>query len=51
MHRNLPLGWNDFLDSPISEEELKAGLSKELVTQLREGTASACIFLKLTGTA
>jgi len=27
-HRHLPLGWRDFLDTPITEEELKAALSK-----------------------
>ena len=28
MHRNLPLVWRDFLDTPIPEEELKAAVSK-----------------------
>jgi hypothetical protein len=27
-HRNLPLGWRDFLSAPITEEELKMALSK-----------------------
>jgi hypothetical protein len=27
-HRTLPLGWKDFLDAPITEEELKAWLSR-----------------------
>ena len=49
MHRTVPLGWNDFLDTPVTEEELKVGLSKELVTKLREEIESAWIFLKLPG--
>jgi len=49
VHRTLPLGWRDFLDTPITEEGLKAAVSKELVTNLREEMASAWIFLKLTG--
>ena len=27
-HRTLPFGWKDFLDIPITEEELKTGLSR-----------------------
>ena len=27
-HSHLPLGWRDFLDTPITEEELQAALSK-----------------------
>jgi hypothetical protein len=30
VHRNLPLGWRDFLDTTIIEEEMKAAVSKEL---------------------
>jgi hypothetical protein len=26
-HRNLPLGWRDFLDTPITEEHMKAAVS------------------------
>ena len=28
MYRTLPLGWRDFLDTPITEEELKAVVSQ-----------------------
>jgi len=27
-HRNLPLGWRDFLDTPITEEHMKAAVCK-----------------------
>ena len=49
-HRTLPLGWTDFLDTPITEE-LKAAVSKrELLTKLREEMASAWNILKSNGT-
>jgi len=45
------MGRKDFLDTPITEEDLKAALSKDLVTIPRKVTISVCSFSKLTGTA
>jgi len=48
VHRKLPLVWRDFLDTPITEEELKATLSKAACNKAA-GRDSMCLdFLKLT---
>ena len=48
----LPMGWRDFLDTPVTEEGLKATVSKvACITKLLEEMASAWNSLKLTGTA
>ena len=49
-HRILPLGWRDFLDTPITEEELKTAVSKESCNKATGKKASDWNFLKLTGT-
>jgi len=41
VHRTLPLGLRGFLDTPITEEELKAAVSKELVKS--SGRDSMCL--------
>ena len=36
VQRPLPLGWRDFLDTPITEEGLKAAVSKGTCNKTRE---------------
>jgi hypothetical protein len=40
VHKTLPLGCRDLLDSPITEEKLKAAVIRGLVTKIREEMAS-----------
>jgi len=50
-HRTLPLRWKDFLDTPITEEELRAAESKGACNKLREEMAFAWNFLNSNGCA
>jgi len=50
MHRTLPLGRRDFLDTPITEEELKSAVSKGACNKA-PGRDSICLdFLKVNWT-
>jgi hypothetical protein len=43
-HRILPLGWRDFLDTPITEEELKAAVNNGACNKTpgRDGICVEC---------
>ena len=49
--RNLPLGWRDLLDTPITEVHMKAAVSKGACNKAPERDDICLEFLKLTETA
>jgi len=50
-HRNVPLGWRDFVDTPIPAEELKAAVSIGACNQAPRRMASVLNLLNVTDTA
>jgi len=50
VYKTLPLRGRDFLNTSITEEELKKAVNRGFVTKLREETSSVWDFLKFTHT-